>query len=177
MQEYFPVYSDEFPEHLIDGIYDIPEKCLFCKSKVVVCDKTSMRSIRNQRVKIQEAESHGVVLEVELRENLVGRVIAGDTVNVSGILRTEADEKDKRAQQGILSLVLLGNHLHNERAYTMTEEAESVLKRMRADPHIFPSLIRSFCPAIYGHELVKAGLLLGIVGGSSHAMSKGSGFR
>ena len=48
---------------------------------------------------------------------------------------------------------------------------------MRNDPFIFISLIKSFCPAIFGNELVKAGLLLGIVGGTSQTMSKGAGFR
>ena len=30
----------------------------------------------------------------------------------------------------------------------------------------FPLLVRNFCPAICGHELVKAGLLLGLFGGT-----------
>lgn len=32
---------------------------------------------------------------------------------------------------------------------------------------VFPLLVRSFCPTIYGHELVKAGIILAIVGGSN----------
>ena len=34
------------------------------------------------------------------------------------------------------------------------------------DSLCFPLLVRNFCPAICGHELVKAGLLLGLFGGT-----------
>ena len=43
---------------------------------------------------------------------------------------------------------------------------------MKKDKNIFYSLIKSFCPTIFGHELVKAGLLLGIVGGSGKNISQ-----
>ena len=48
---------------------------------------------------------------------------------------------------------------------------------MKRDPKIFYSLLNSFCPSIYGHELVKAGLLLGIIGGSAKSLSEESNFR
>ena len=48
---------------------------------------------------------------------------------------------------------------------------------MKKDEGIFYSLMKSFCPTIYGHELVKAGLLLGLVGGSSKGMTNEIHFR
>jgi DNA helicase MCM8 len=33
--------------------------------------------------------------------------------------------------------------------------------------YIFPLLTKSMCPTIFGHELLKAGLILAILGGSS----------
>lgn len=48
---------------------------------------------------------------------------------------------------------------------------------MKKDEHIFYSLIKSFCPTIFGHELVKAGLLLGLIGGSSKNISQETSFR
>ena len=80
----------------------------------------------------------------------MGKVIAGDSVNICGILKTENDEKDKKTQ-GILSLSLEANYLVNERSYIMSEEAEAAIKKMRNDPFIFTSLIKSFCPTIFGH--------------------------
>lgn len=35
---------------------------------------------------------------------------------------------------------------------------------------LFPLLIKSLCPSIYGHELVKAGLLLALFGGTDYRL-------
>lgn len=35
---------------------------------------------------------------------------------------------------------------------------------------LFPLLIKSICPSIYGHELVKAGLLLSLFGGTDYRL-------
>ena len=48
---------------------------------------------------------------------------------------------------------------------------------MKSDKRIFYSLIKSFCPTIYGYELVKAGLILGLVGGSAKGMTQECSFR
>ena len=48
---------------------------------------------------------------------------------------------------------------------------------MRSNPNIFFTLLKSFCPTIYGHELVKAGLLVGLIGGSARDLSDESTFR
>ncbi len=53
----------------------------------------------------------------------------------------------------------------------------NLIKDMKQNPNIFYSLIKSFCQTIYGHEIVKAGLLLGIVGGSGKSLSDESTFR
>lgn len=52
-----------------------------------------------------------------------------------------------------------------------------LIKEMRSNPNIFYSLIKSFCPTIYGHEIVKAGLMLGMTGGSSKNLADESTFR
>lgn len=36
---------------------------------------------------------------------------------------------------------------------------------IQAEQHLFKMLVGSLCPAIYGHELVKAGLILCLFGG------------
>lgn len=43
---------------------------------------------------------------------------------------------------------------------------------MKNDKNILYSLIKSFCPTIFGHQLVKAGLILGIIGGSAKNISQ-----
>jgi DNA helicase MCM8 len=52
-----------------------------------------------------------------------------------------------------------------------------IINEMKNNPNVYYSLVKSFCPTIYGHELVKAGLLLGIIGGSGRNLSDESTFR
>ncbi|ONH67928.1 DNA replication licensing factor MCM6 [Cyberlindnera fabianii] len=48
-------------------------------------------------------------------------------------------------------------------ALTNAEQAE--LKRMLEDEHIYSKLVNSIAPAVYGHEIVKKGVLLQLLGG------------
>lgn len=41
------------------------------------------------------------------------------------------------------------------------------IKTIVQEPHVFPLIVQSLCPSIYGQELVKAGLALSLVGGSN----------
>ena len=41
------------------------------------------------------------------------------------------------------------------------------LQAIHSEPELFKLLVASICPAIYGHEMVKAALLLCLFGGSS----------
>lgn len=38
-------------------------------------------------------------------------------------------------------------------------------QKIHAEPRLFCYLVHSLCPSIYGHEIVKAGLLLGLFKG------------
>lgn len=40
------------------------------------------------------------------------------------------------------------------------------LQKIKAEPKLFRFLVQSLCPKIYGHEIVKAGLLLALFGGT-----------
>ena len=101
----------------------------------------------------------------------MGKVIAGDSVIVSGVLKTEAnDERDKKAQGIYTPYVLVNKLVILDGREKLEISKRELIKEMTGDPKIFYALVRSFCPAIYGHELVKAGLLLGLLGGSSSDM-------
>ena len=43
-----------------------------------------------------------------------------------------------------------------------------------AEAHLFNLLVNSLSPAIFGHEIVKAGLLLGLLGGTPAACADGA---
>ena len=48
-----------------------------------------------------------------------------------------------------------------------TKNNAKCFQSIQSEPELFKLLVASLCPAIYGHEMVKAGLLLGLFGGVS----------
>jgi DNA replicative helicase MCM subunit Mcm2 (Cdc46/Mcm family) len=53
--------------------------------------KEKVRTIFMQRIKIQEIDSEGRTprqIVCEMRENMIGKIITGETVRLSGIIRT-----------------------------------------------------------------------------------------
>lgn len=117
-----------------------------------------------QRLKVQEINHGGGIprtMEVEVRQNLAKRAVSGNLVRISGVLKTLEEAADKM-NQAIFAPVLLANSITKVEISLDGPRESSIVTRMRQDKNIFFSLIRSFCPSIYGKELVKAGLLLTI---------------
>jgi DNA helicase MCM8 len=102
----------------------------------------------------------------EMRENMVGKIITGETIKLSGIIKTESDEKDKKIQ-GIFVPYILVNSIVQKTKNNPSDYDQNIIKEMKSNPNIFYALVKSFCPTIYGHEIVKAGLILGMAGGSA----------
>ncbi|KAI8999507.1 MCM2/3/5 family-domain-containing protein [Gaertneriomyces semiglobifer] len=138
-------------------------------------------------------------LEVELTEDLVDTVVPGDVVVVSGIVKVLATEEDagqSRVNQ-MYSMYVAANSITKastnaaatddqvdgtKTAKTFTKDAVSFSKKelygiqqIWDSPDVFRLLVNSLCPSIFGHEMVKAGLLLTLFGGrkrdSSSSMS------
>ena len=49
------------------------------------------------------------------------------------------------------------------------------IRSLALSPNCFAILVNSLCGSIFGHELVKAGLLLGLMGGTPHREESGGG--
>jgi DNA replicative helicase MCM subunit Mcm2 (Cdc46/Mcm family) len=64
-----------------------------------------------------------------------------------------------------------GSGVRREAPFSPQELA--AIRALALSDHAFPLLVHSLCPTIYGHELVKAGLLLGLFGGSSTQAQSG----
>ena len=119
--------------------------------------------------------------ECELRGDLVDQLIPGDVLIVSGILRHsefEVFSRDRRERRKEWSLYMDVNAINllsrkddSQLLTWITFEDDEVARIMQllADTagRPFKWLLHSLCPTIYGHELVKAGLLLTLFGGSS----------
>ncbi|XP_068318869.1 probable DNA helicase MCM8 [Pyrus communis] len=134
-------------------------------------------------------------VECELFEDLVDACIPGDVVTLTGIIRVINNYMDigggksKGKTQGIYYLYLEAISIKNTKSQSMPEDLqdsssndtpmalvdlssfsprnlEFIVKFSgEHGPDTFRQLLQSICPSIFGHELVKAGILLALFGG------------
>ncbi|XP_038988371.1 probable DNA helicase MCM8 [Phoenix dactylifera] len=132
-------------------------------------------------------------VECELTEDLVDSCIPGDVVTVTGIINVinnymdVGGGKSKSKNQGLYYLYLEAVSVSNSKSQsedfqvTNSETRANVLSDFHAfsprdlefivkfsEEHgsdVFRQILQSFCPSIYGHELVKAGITLALFGG------------
>ncbi|XP_078180003.1 minichromosome maintenance 8 isoform X2 [Carex rostrata] len=131
-------------------------------------------------------------VECELSEDLVDSCIPGDIVTVTGIVKVinnymdVGGGKSRNKNQGLYYLYLEAVSVINSKAQASSEsestgngasalfdlntfsqkDLEFVVKFSEEHgPDVFRQMLHSFCPSIYGHELVKAGITLALFGG------------
>ena len=128
-------------------------------------------------------------IECELTEDLTNCCMPGDLVTISGVVKALTVEtagagksiKDKYSYvlyidtNSIQSMALTDEGEKKSKANINTKTIEfsprdlEAFREIQSDPSVFKSVVNSLCPPIFGHELVKAGLVLGLVGGSRPA--------
>ncbi|KAG0002448.1 DNA replication licensing factor mcm8 [Entomortierella chlamydospora] len=129
-------------------------------------------------------------IECEVTNDLVDRVIPGDVVEITGIVKVAQSEKSySRVKTGntMYLLYLDANYLQKA---TMTLEDDDIyqeyhskfskdskdsiqittkdlyaIEEVHLEPQLFKLIVNSFSPAIYGNEMVKAGILFALFGG------------
>uniref|UniRef100_J3M7Y3 Probable DNA helicase MCM8 n=1 Tax=Oryza brachyantha TaxID=4533 RepID=J3M7Y3_ORYBR len=134
-------------------------------------------------------------IECELTEDLVDCCIPGEVVTVTGIVKVlnnymdVGGGKSKSRNQGLYYLYLEAISVRNSRAHaasansdaisttiqttgsfgfqTFTEKDLEYISKFKEEhgSDVFRQILQSFCPSIYGHELVKAGITLALFGG------------
>ena len=147
------------------------------------------QSVRLQEVVQHDDASSGRVprtIEAELTEDLCDVAMPGDVITLTGVVRN-ATLPDKRSGSSLFQLYLRALTVKNEKSRSsrqaagagraasanksgiqFTIEDYSVIQEIEAlGPQLFKLMVHSLCPSIYGHETVKAGLLLGLFGGAS----------
>ena len=140
-------------------------------------------------------------LHCEVMGDLVDSCKSGDTVIVSGVIRSVnsnhfAGRGGKSSVKNALSIIYIeANHVANVSGGSLSkrgggggqddkfegerfsyDKLKFINRLANADPGVgfpesreafpFDMLVRSFCPEIYGHELVKCGLLLSLLAGT-----------
>ena len=171
-----------------DGGHKPPSRCPHgCRNQrnfVPLRLSRSTVTVDRQVVRLQEVleEDGGRVprtVEVELVEDLTDTCIPGDTVRVSGVVRTSearARKQNKKSDSQFLlyvSAVGLTNSRRRGKPRTVSDLVQftyndfALIQDIHSyGPGIMKLLVNSLCPSIFGHFMVKAGLLLGLFGGT-----------
>ncbi|OMJ83954.1 hypothetical protein SteCoe_14996 [Stentor coeruleus] len=165
----------EFPE----GKFIYPKICPNpdCKNfKSFQPLRETAKCVDYQRVKIQESsndEQSGVplTLDCEARNFDISEISVGDPVTVMGVVKAESSDMHKNKNTGLYGLYLdISSISCIKESSTQDDEfsQEDILsfQELAKTSNIFPLLVKTFCTLIYGLEKVKAGLILGLLGGS-----------
>ncbi|CAF0720701.1 unnamed protein product [Rotaria sordida] len=144
------------------------------------------QTIRLQEVASEASRAPGRIpqtIECELTNDLVNSAIPGDAVVVSGVVKLMVDENSglrKISDQSLLQIYIDVNSVVNQRLNTSDSAlgGNSLMNTMdfslfdlygiqqiQQQKNVLKLLVHSLCPSIYGHELVKAALLMALFGG------------
>ncbi|KAI9916146.1 hypothetical protein PsorP6_016956 [Peronosclerospora sorghi] len=184
-----------------DGNFSPPPKCenAPCRGKTLLPNRSSVDTVDYQKIKLQEIETTDVgpgrmprMVEVELYEDLVDSCIPGNVVTISGIVKTINSEiRDgrygKRAQANSLYILYISaNSVENsanvekdrDKASDMdfTKEDLEQISTIINEGNVFDHLVHSLCPGIFRNDLVKAGLILVLLGGTRDSEDKDTAF-
>jgi DNA replication licensing factor MCM6 len=170
------------------------EKCIFTGTLIVVPDVSmlGLPGLKAQAMRDSKnaprggAEGTGVtglkslgVRDLTYRLAFLACMVTSDTAGVPGaiggkkseeeeevarLLRgTQADDDEDREQDDFLN--------------TLTPAEIAELKSMVHSDHIYSRLVNSIAPTVYGHEIIKKGLLLQLMGGVHKQTPEGMALR
>lgn len=114
-------------------------------------------------------------IKIELFQDLVDSVYPGDDVTVNAIVQCPPQENNQMGEVSTLrtmhlKAVSISSNRHASMTWksTFSEKDLGFIRELKSTPCPFRLLVHSLSPMIYGHEMVKAGLVLGLLGGSDN---------
>jgi replicative DNA helicase Mcm len=159
------------------------EGCTFKKLELI--PKLS-RFVDSQKLRIQESPEglrggeQPQTLDVDVTDDLSGRVSPGDRVIINGILRS-MQRIVKGEKSTVFDIFLECNSIEiSEKEFEevdIDEKAEDQIRLLSKDPMIYRMITHSVAPTIFGSEDVKQAIALQLFGGISKEMPDGSRLR
>ncbi|KAJ4456804.1 putative DNA helicase MCM8 [Paratrimastix pyriformis] len=175
--------------HFANGIYQQPTRCAMreCRGKTFNPLHETAVSVDWQKIRVQEIitdyEDSGRIprtVDCELFEDLVDACAPGDIVTVTGIVKVASvDEgggrfKSKKKESKLFTLYLVAHGLQrmsdqsrtDAESHQFTDRELQAIHKIASQPNLFSLLVQSLCPPIFGHEMIKAGFILALFGGT-----------
>ncbi|XP_017771643.1 PREDICTED: DNA helicase MCM8-like [Nicrophorus vespilloides] len=171
----------------LNGNYTMPIKCLStgCRQLKLfnpLLSSPYSRKFNRQIIKLQELLGYSEdqiariprTLECELSDDLIDQCTPGDDVLITGVLKVHNIEEANALRQSTMYLLYLDCiSIINEKK-KLDGISYYAIQKIHAEPNLFRLLVHSLCPTIYGLEMVKAGLLLGLFGGTQNSRNSRS---
>lgn len=154
-----------------------PFKLILSKSKFVDA----------QKIRVQESPEdlrggeQPQTLDVELEDDLAGRIFPGDRVIVNGILKSYQRSSPQQGKSTYFDLFHKGVSTEmKEQEFEEIEispEEEKKILEMSRDSDIYGKITRSIAPSIFGYDDVKEALSLQLVSGFEKRLPDGARIR
>ncbi|MHC1688773.1 MAG: minichromosome maintenance protein MCM [Methanothrix sp.] len=140
-----------------------------------------------QKIRVQESPEdlrggeQPQTLDVELEDDLAGRIFPGDRVVVNGILKSYQRSTPQQGKSTYFDLFHKGNSVEmTEQEFEeidITQEEEEQILEMSRDPDMYENVRKSIAPSIYGYDDVKEALGLQLVSGFEKHLPDGARIR
>jgi replicative DNA helicase Mcm len=133
-----------------------PFKLLSTDSKLTNFQKILIQ----ERLEDLRGREHPKQLTIFLEDDLTGRVMPGDKVDIVGILRTSRDFKNKTR---VFNIHLESIHVRPVEVefeeISISKEDEERIKKLAKDPKIYDLITDSIAPHIYGFHNIKTAVM------------------
>ena len=170
------------------GKFIEPEGCATdgCTFKKLELMPKRSKFVDSQKLRIQESPEglrggeQPQTLDVDVTDDLSGKVSPGDRVIINGILRS-MQRIVKGEKSTVFDIFLECNSIEiAEKEFEeveIDEKAEDEIRTLSKDPMIYRMITHSIAPTIYGSEDVKQAIALQLFGGIAKEMPDGSRLR
>ena len=170
------------------GKFKEPDGCATdgCTFKKLEMIPKRSRFVDSQKLRIQESPEglrggeQPQTLDVDVTDDLTGKVAPGDRIVINGILRS-MQRVTHGEKSTIFDIYLECNSVEvAEKEFeevSIDEKDEEEILTLSRDPNVYRKIIHSIAPTIYGNEKVKEAIALQLFGGIGKEMPDGSHLR
>lgn len=162
-----------------------PHQCNGCERKGPFrLDEDQSEFVDAQRLRIQESPE-GLrggetpqSIDVDIEDDITGKVTPGDRVQVTGILRLDQDGEQESAVFDVhMEGISVAVEEEQFEDMDITNEDRAAIVELANEPDIYERMIGSIAPSIHGYEQEKLAMVLQLFSGVTKHLPDGSRIR
>jgi len=169
------------------GDFQEPHQCQGCERQgpfKINFDQSEF--VDAQKLRIQESPE-GLrggetpqAIDVNIEDDITGRVTAGDHVTATGILHLE-QQGSQQEKSSIFDFYMEGLSIKIEdeqfEEMDISDEDEKRIVELSSDPEIYDQMVKSMAPSIFGYQTEKLAIIMQLFSGVRKSLPDGSRIR